>query len=242
MAHFDSGGNKEVLVLIHGLGSRKESWLPQLPLKEHFRLIAIDLRGHGEDLHNEDITLKRFADDIIRLLLSKGINEAIFLGHSLGGAVVQQIMTDYPHLVKSAILANTTSVFPKFIVSHTVGEIEETLDFVTDEQFIEAVCHRGLYNKDLVGEAVQGFKMRRDTYIQSAKATVGANFLPTIMFFRKPILIIASSHDVVTPSSNAFLTYMFNPFARVKYISKSGHLSNVDNKEEFNKTVLDFLL
>jgi pimeloyl-ACP methyl ester carboxylesterase len=164
------------------------------------------------------------------------------MGHSLGGAVVQQIMRKYPHLMLSAILANTTSVFPKCIVNHTIGELEETLDFLTDEQYIEAICERGLYNKGLIQEAKKGFKLRRDTYIQSAKATVGANFLPTIMFFRKPILIIASSHDVVTPSQNAFLTYMFNPFARVKYISKSGHLSNVDNKEEFNETVLDFLL
>lgn len=243
MAHFDSlDKNKEVLVLIHGLGSRKENWIPQLPLKRYFRLIAVDLRGHGDDLNSDDINMKSFARDIARLLHSKGIEKANFLGHSLGGAVAQQMAIDYPNMVKSLILANTTSYFPDCIVSNTVKELDKALRNSTDEQFIDGICQRGLYNKDLAIRARESFKLRRDTYIQTARATIGLNFLPTILLFRKPLLLISSSHDVVTPSQNAFFTYMFNPFAKVKHISNCGHLANLDKAEEFNQAVIDFLL
>jgi 3-oxoadipate enol-lactonase len=180
--------------------------------------------------------------DVINLLRKLGIKEADFLGLSLGGAVVQEIMAQNPKMVRSVILANTVSAFPTCFTRETVKELQRALDSLTDNEFIEAVCKRGLYNKSLVNEAMEGFKIRRDTYIQTAKATVGANYLPTIMLFRKPILIITASHDTVTPSQNALVTYMFNPFARVKYLSNCGHLSNIDKSEEFNEAVLDFLL
>jgi 3-oxoadipate enol-lactonase len=239
--YIDTGGNKPVLVLVHGIGSRKESWKSQLSLAEHRRLIIPDLRGHGENQVTEDITMRNLGLDIINLLESLDIKEADFLGLSLGGAVVKEIASIKPNIVRSMILANTASVFPTFITKSTVEELQNALEWLTDDDFIKGICMRGLYDKTLLEEAREGFKLRRDTYIETAKATVGVNYLPTIMFFRKPILIITSSHDTVTPSQNAMLTYMFNPFAKFKYISNCGHLSNIDKPEEFNRTVLNFL-
>jgi pimeloyl-ACP methyl ester carboxylesterase len=243
MTYIDTGGtNKEVLVLIHGLGGRKEYWNAQLPLARHYRLIILDLRGHGEDIHIDNITLEQSALDAIELVEKKlGIKQAHFLGHSLGGAVVQKIMVLRPDLIKSIILANTTSIFPRFIVEQTVGHLESNLSRVSDFGFVRAVCERGLYNTDLATEAMNGFKMRRDTYMQIVKDTIGQNFLPYIMLFRKPILLISSSHDIVTPSPNALMTFMFNPFARTRYMSNCGHLSNIDKRDEFNRIIVDFI-
>ncbi len=242
MSYIDTGGtNKEVLVLIHGLGGRKEYWDAQLPLAKYYRLIILDLRGHGEDEHIDNITIETSADDVITLLDKLGIEQAHFLGHSLGGAIVQQIMVLRPDLFKSMILANTTSIFPRYIVEQTVGHLETNLGRVTDFGFMRAVCERGLYNEEFIDEAMNGFKMRRDTYIQVAKDTIGKNFLPYIMFFRKPILLISSSHDIVTPPQNKLMTFMFNPFARTRYMSNCGHLSNIDKRDEFNRIILDFI-
>ena len=241
MSYIDTGGDKPVLILIHGLGGTKEAWQSQMVLAKYYRLVIPDLRGHGESMITTNINLPNFAKDIKELMNRLGIKKAHFLGLSLGGAIVQQFMRDYPQMMLSAILANTVSYFPTYITCNTVTELDKALEIASDEEFIVNICNRGLVNKDLIPEALKGFKLRRETYIETARATVGANYLTTIAWFRKPLLLICSSDDVVTPYYNTLATYMFNSFASIEFLKDCGHLSYLDKKDEFNRIVTNFL-
>ena len=69
------------VVFIHGLGSRKEAWIPQHELANKYRLVIPDLRGHGETEMNEGITLKNFALDVIELLEHLDIPQHLYVGY-----------------------------------------------------------------------------------------------------------------------------------------------------------------
>ncbi|WP_071393168.1 alpha/beta fold hydrolase [Bacillus tuaregi] len=90
LAYHDIGSGIP-LVLIHGLGSRKEAWKPQYELAARYRLIIPDLRGHGETSFNDSFTMQNFAKDIRNLIEYLRIPDAFICGLSLGGMVAQEL-------------------------------------------------------------------------------------------------------------------------------------------------------
>lgn len=246
MSYIDTGGDKQVLVFLHGLSSRKESWFKQESLSNHFRLIIPDLRGHGDSEIEDNITMKTFSQDVINLLHKLKIKKASFCGLSLGGIVVQEILKRKPSIVDSIILSNTVSIIPQMLGNMTVRERTNKLNNMSDEEYIKSVsmnCLFDSHNERLVNEMCSDFfKMNRNTYIDSMKAPLGVNYASTLMFNMKPTLIIGSVNDKVTPYVNALTTKMMLPFAKMKTFNNCGHVPNIEKSEEFNNTVMKFLI
>lgn len=123
MFHYLDMGKGEPLVLIHGLGSKKEMWKNQFELSESNRLIIPDLLGHGESNEVEKISMPNFAKNIIGLLDQLGIESAHFCGISLGGMVVQEVYRLFPERVRSMILTKLDEVLEQFAEGKTRGRI-----------------------------------------------------------------------------------------------------------------------
>ncbi|MEJ2738596.1 MAG: alpha/beta fold hydrolase, partial [Dehalococcoidia bacterium] len=68
--YYEEHGEGEPLLLIHGLGSSTRDWELQVPvLSEHYRVITVDLRGHGQTAKpKEPYSINLFADDTFKLL------------------------------------------------------------------------------------------------------------------------------------------------------------------------------
>jgi 3-oxoadipate enol-lactonase len=93
LAYTDRGAG-EALILIHGLDGSGWSWRRQIEeLSKAYRVIAIDLRGHGQSGHRpeEAINIRAFADDVIALLQALGFEQGHFCGHCLGGMIILEI-------------------------------------------------------------------------------------------------------------------------------------------------------
>ena len=107
--YYELTGEGDPLLLIHGLGSSTRDWEEQVPvLSQKYKVITIDLRGHGQtDKPKGPYSMRMFAEDIAELLKNLGINSIHILGISLGGSVAFQLTVDYPDLVKSLIVVNT---------------------------------------------------------------------------------------------------------------------------------------
>lgn len=94
------------VIFVHGNLSAATWWEEtMLRLPEGYRAIAPDLRGYGEAdaAAKVDATrgMRDFSDDLAALCAALDIEKAHWVGHSLGGAVLWQLMADYPHLVRS---------------------------------------------------------------------------------------------------------------------------------------------
>ncbi|HEY4550777.1 MAG TPA: alpha/beta hydrolase [Bacillus sp. (in: firmicutes)] len=225
-------GSGTPIVLLHGLGSTKEAWVSQHELANKYRLIIPDLRGHGETVINENFTIKNFALDIIELIEHLNIPSAFICGFSFGGIVAQELYKQRPDLVKGLILSNTTSYIPPFFASNMIN--------MSQQDLIEHILSTGLYDESYKEEARKTFHIR-DTYMQSMKASIGVNYFSVLTTIKKPVLLIGSTHDKVTPSLNLYLMKTFIRRAQIAILKDTGHLSNIEKRDLFNQHIKDFI-
>ncbi|HEY2427422.1 MAG TPA: alpha/beta fold hydrolase, partial [Acidimicrobiales bacterium] len=97
--------------LLHGLvASTYLNWFPAFAdLSAHFRVVAMDLRGHGRGI---PLSGRRFrfadcADDAVLAADQLGIERFIVVGYSLGGPVAQMVWRRHPERVQGLVLAAT---------------------------------------------------------------------------------------------------------------------------------------
>lgn len=104
-------GKGRTIVLIHGFLGSKSLWIPLVSrLKSSFRLISIDLPGHGKSncvgyLHN----MEMLADLVAGILSNLKVRKAVIVGHSLGGYVSLAFAEKYPDKIHGMVLINSTA-------------------------------------------------------------------------------------------------------------------------------------
>lgn len=98
------------VVLIHGFTDSARDWVPLIPeLDQSFRLIAVDIRGHGKSGKPECCyTRIDFAYDIRLLLDALGIQQADVVGHSLGSYIAQTFAEFWPERTRRVVLISSS--------------------------------------------------------------------------------------------------------------------------------------
>ena len=99
------------VVLIHGYTDSARDWVPLVPyLSPHFRLIIVDIRGHGRSSKPECCyTRFDFAYDIKLLLDALRVAQADFVGHSLGSVIAQTLAEYWPERTRKVVLISSTA-------------------------------------------------------------------------------------------------------------------------------------
>ena len=94
------------LVLLHGNGEDHTYFKRQMgPFSQHFRVIAVDTRGHGESPRGTaPFTLEQFAEDLKEFLDGRSITRCHLLGFSDGGNIALLFALKYPEYVEKLIL------------------------------------------------------------------------------------------------------------------------------------------
>jgi pimeloyl-ACP methyl ester carboxylesterase len=104
--HYVTAGRGErTIVFVHCWAGNLSFWREQIPaLADKARLVFIDLPGHGKsDKPQTTYTIDLFADAVLAVLKDAKINQAVFIGHSMGGAVISQIYHRAPEKVTALI-------------------------------------------------------------------------------------------------------------------------------------------
>jgi pimeloyl-ACP methyl ester carboxylesterase len=130
--HYVDQGQGPAIVMIHGLAGNLHNFTYGVatPLSQNHRVICVDRPGCGYSKRssNADASLEAQADTIVSLLDHLKIESAVFVGHSLGGAISLAAALRHPHKVKAlALIAplthlpeNTPKVFQVFDVTSPV--------------------------------------------------------------------------------------------------------------------------
>ena len=118
-----SGPCAGTIVLIHGVGSNASRWeefTEQTPLREGWRIIRLDLRGHGASESREKATLEIHAADLMRVLDDAGIEKAVLVGHSLGAQIAMRAAVLYPDRIQGMVLMDplVTSALTPSALAH----------------------------------------------------------------------------------------------------------------------------
>lgn len=109
LAYFTSGrADGPPLVLLHSLGEPSATWDEIAPeLGREYRLIAFDLRGHGDSEWPGEYSFELMRDDVIAALDGLGLEQVSVIGHSLGGTVASLVAEARPALVRQLVLEDT---------------------------------------------------------------------------------------------------------------------------------------
>lgn len=111
--HYDESGSGNAIVFLHGFTGSHRDWANQkAALSDGFRMIALDLRGHGnsEAPASEDAySIESFSEDVFSLLSKLGISDCCLVGHSMGGFTALQFVLDHPEMVRALVLVDTSS-------------------------------------------------------------------------------------------------------------------------------------
>lgn len=104
-------GKGTAVVLLHGFLENKKMWDAFIPeWSKKFRIITIDLLGHGEtECMGYVHSMENNADAVHEVLRELRIRKAIFVGHSMGGYVALAFAELYPDMVKGLVLLNSTA-------------------------------------------------------------------------------------------------------------------------------------
>jgi pimeloyl-ACP methyl ester carboxylesterase len=242
-------GDGETLILIHGLGSSSQDWELQLPsFTEHYQVITSDLRGHGRSNKPPGpYSMKLFANDIADLIRELGIGPAHILGISLGGMVAFQLVLDYPDLVQSLVITNSTvDMVPKTLNERlALWKRVWIVRLMGMKKMGQVLAERFLPDPDQE-ELREVFIQRwgendKKAYLESLKGIVGWSVLDRLNEIRCPTLIIGADGDYFPVEEKEAYASMI-PSAKLVIVENSLHALPAEKPNEFNSIVLDFLL
>lgn len=103
---YETRGTGFPLILLHGNGEDHRYFAAQLDyFSEHYRVIALDTRGHGQSPRGDgEFSIRRFAQDLYDFMRAQRISRAHLLGFSDGGNIALDFALKHPEMVETLIL------------------------------------------------------------------------------------------------------------------------------------------
>src|SRR4051812_41273726 len=128
LAYKDLGQGEPPILMVHCWTCNHTFFRPQIKhFSQRHRVIAVDLRGHGEsDKPCQEYTVEGFADDLAWLCEQLGLQRPIVVGHSMGGSIALELAVRYPELPAAIVMVDSAIVPPAGLVD-AVRALAESL-------------------------------------------------------------------------------------------------------------------
>jgi len=239
-----SGGDGTPVIFLHGVGSDKSVWAPQLAyFGNSRRAVAFDYPGYGESEFVEAATRDDYAASILAAMDALGIERAHVCGLSLGGVIAIAINTVEPGRCASLIIADSFAAHPdgqgihdrSFAASQAMT-MRELAEARTDVLLGSAATSALRANVIDAMAAIDPAAFRL-----GVAAVWLADQRDRAAEIGVPTLILVGDEDGVTPPALSDELKQLIPGSRLEVITAAGHLTNAEQPELFNSAVESFL-
>ena len=240
-----------VIIFIHGFPLNKSMWNIQVEaLKENYRVIAYDIRGHGNsDAGIDEFSIELFVIDLLRLMEKLKIEKSILCGLSLGGYIALNAVLKHPDRFDGLILNDTQCIAdtPEIkenrcnaIISIKEKGVEQYADEIIKKLFAPETFTKNKNVVDAVKEMIISTQKQSlcNTLHALAERKETCNQLPEINI---PVLIMVGEEDKITPIAAAQQMHEKILNSKLEIIQQAGHLSNLENPTAFNTHLVNFL-
>ena len=258
-------GEGKPLILIHGFGSKKQSFMAQTPiLSKKFKVIAFDSRGSGKsERPNFPYTMDMFADDMNGLLDHLKIEKANVLGLSMGGMIALSFVLNYPSRVDKLILINTMSKLPNdfdpgaYIETRIKGldsmkrdpekAFWDSTHFGFHPKFrrkMKADPNQKFFGLWSVQDVLKYYKTDPPTPqdIRNLAASFKTyNAYDRLSEIEHQTLLLTASHDNLVPKALMYQIHEKLANSSIIVIENAGHESPKSKAPEINKAIIEFL-
>lgn len=263
--HYVEAGSRHqpLVLLLHGFPDCWLSWRCQIPaLAEHFRVIALDLKGFGDSdkpMWRRSYRLDIVLEEIKQFILALGVDRCTIIGHDLGALLGWYLVHIEPDLVDKFVAVSSphpnifwtdlpkssqfNAQWIKFIQWPYLPESEalrEDLKIISD-------CHKHLQSNGSKNIYLEAYKY---AFSRKEDWTGPMNYYRNLPFFRineecnqisVPMTLITGNKDQYVNLESVVRSTDFCEKFQVKIIENAGHFPHQENAEAFNEIILKYL-
>ena len=238
------------LVFLHGIGGAARGWRGQLEaFSDRYRAIAWDMPGYGDSTPLPAVSMVTLADALQDFLRQVGATKPILVGHSIGGMIVQQLLTKSPDLPAAVVLAQTSPAFGKSDGDWQKEFIGARLGPLDRGETMVSLAPNLV--KELIGDDpdIRGMELARDCMAAVPEASYRASMLALLGFDQRsalkniavPTLVLSGSKDKNAPAPMMAKMASYIPFAHYVELKGVGHLVNLERPAAFDAALDSFL-
>lgn len=254
--YYEIRGTGEPLILLHGHTLDRRMWNPQIvEFSKHFKVITIDFRGYGLSSKQTETLKTTHVDDLLSLMNYLRIEKAHIVGLSMGGFVAGDMVGMYPERMLSCVMCSGALRSQHKSINEPIDPEE------TEEQraklmqiknqgvenwrhdWIEQLITKGGSQQETIRKPLTEMIMDWDcfqiTHIEP-RLYYGREAMQNLMEKRPEVPTMYLSGETEHKKSMGMLRYL--PISKQVELTDCGHMSNMEQPEQFNKVVLDFLL
>ena len=243
--------NLQAVIFIHAFPLCSRMWDSQVKeFEKDFRVVVYDLRGFGySETSDTNLTIDSHVDDLIEIIDTLKISNPVICGLSMGGYIALRALEMHPGKFKAAILSDTKSDADgneaKIKRFSQIKQIKSGDRKSFDEGFIKNALAEKNYtgNNELVDFLREMFGWQKDTAVTGTLLTLAArtDTADSLKNINIPVLIINGEEDKIINIDFAKSLNSKIKGSKLAVMKNSGHFPNMENPEEFNKAVREFL-
>jgi esterase len=241
------------LIILHGIFGSSDNWLTiGKVLAENHQVYMLDQRNHGQSPRSNELNYEVMAEDLKEFIVDNNLENAILIGHSMGGKTVMQFAMNYPDLFSKMIVVD---IAPKFYPVHHsmilqgLASIDlKTLKSRTEanelmKRFEESEGVRQFLLKNLWRnpEKNNEFDWRINVPVIAKNIDIVGHELSNERTIEKLVLFIKGSEShYIKPEDERKIWELFPNYELVT-IEGAGHWVQADKPKEFVEVVLNFI-
>jgi 3-oxoadipate enol-lactonase len=246
----DYEGTGENLIFVHAYPLSNKLWLNQVEFfKNKYRVITYDIRGLGESqFENNQFTMEEYADDLLDIIDFLNLKKTIACGLSIGGYIIQRAYIKNPEKFRAIVLADTKGERDddNGLISRSLAikELKKGEKYKYLKEFLMKLLWKKSYENNELREYLEKIMMN-----QSVNGLCGAllalatrtNTIDNFSEINIPALILCGEYDVLTPIALSENLKRKIRQSELKIIKNAGHLSCIENPDDFNTLLNTFL-
>ena len=236
---FVEEGEGDVLMLLHGLFGALSNFFDII---EHFKAthkVVIPILPLY-DLPLEESTVGGFVDYVERFVAWKKYDKVIVMGNSLGGHIALIYALRNPEKIKGVVLTGSSGLFE----SAMGDSYPKRGDYEYIKKKAELTFHNPAFaTKELVDELFDIVNDRNKVLrvLTTAKSAIRQNLAEEVSKISAPTLLVWGNNDTITPPFVGEEFHKLIPNSKLLFIDECGHAPMMEQPEEFNRYLSEFL-
>ncbi len=250
--HYEDRGTGSPIVFIHGWGGGAEVWDYQvLDLAPSYRCITVDLRGHGDsDKPWGTYTYDLFVRDIDALITGLKLKDVTLVGWSMGGHIALKYGHEHPGNLARVVI---TGSGPRFWEAEDApygtpaADVPASIDAIriARTETVAGLYGNNFHRTDLTATKdwfVQiGLRVPAFVGVTSFQALIDTDLRAALPEIAVPVHIFSGRHDLIWDPRWSEDAHRLIPGSTLTFFENSGHVAFVENRVEWNATLVDLL-
>jgi pimeloyl-ACP methyl ester carboxylesterase len=230
------GEGKNTIFLVHGAGGSGQHFMLAEP-PDGWRLVAVDLPGHGKSGGDAQQDIKVYADWVAQCIRETGGCD-ILAGHSMGGAIAMTVAQKNPASMRGLILISTGA---RLSVSQGILDLAQQGVIAHIEALLAKFAFGPLPSLEQIRTWYEIFGASSGhAYFRDFSACNQFDIRDQLVSIQLPALVVCGMEDRMTPFKYSEFLASGIPGATLQGIPEAGHMVMLEQPELFNAAVAAF--